>query len=53
MTTPQTVIATWLMGVAAQFKHLGIDFGDLEAGLGTPERGLAALYLGLAAGGAG
>jgi AraC-like DNA-binding protein len=42
MTTPQTVIATWLMGVAAQFKRLGIDFGELEAGLGTPERGLAA-----------
>jgi len=42
MTTPQTVIATWLMGVAAQFKRLGIDFGDLEAGLGTPERGLTA-----------
>jgi Arabinose-binding domain of AraC transcription regulator, N-term len=42
MTTPQTVIATWLMGVAAQFKRLGVDFGDLEAGLGTPERGLAA-----------
>ena len=42
MTTPQTVIATWLMGVAAQFARLGIDFGELEAGLGTPERGLAA-----------
>jgi AraC-like DNA-binding protein len=42
MTTPQTVIATWLMGVAAQFKRLGIDFGELEVGLGTPERGLAA-----------
>lgn len=42
MTTPQTVIATWLMGVAAQFARLGIPFGELEAGLGTPERGLAA-----------
>jgi len=42
MTTPQTVIATWLMGVAAQFARLGIAFGDLEAGLGTPERGLVA-----------
>jgi AraC-like DNA-binding protein len=25
MTTPQTVIATWLVGVAAQFERLGID----------------------------
>ena len=25
MTTPQTVIATWLLGVAAQFERLGID----------------------------
>lgn len=42
MTTPQTVIATWLMGVAAQFTRLGMQFSDLEAALGTTERGLAA-----------
>ena len=28
MTTPQTVIATWLMGVAAQFERLGIDLAE-------------------------
>lgn len=46
MTTPQTVMATWLMGVAAQFKRLGIPFDDLGAELGTGSgkstRGLAA-----------
>jgi AraC-like DNA-binding protein len=39
MTTPQTVIATWLMGVAAQFERLGIDLADLgisgRGGAGT------------------
>jgi AraC-like DNA-binding protein len=42
MSTPQTVIATWLMGVAAQFKRLGVPFDDVGAGLragsGKPTR---------------
>mgnify|MGYP000098903129 CR=1 FL=1 len=42
MTTPQTVIATWLLGVAAQFERLGIPFDELGAGLGPLTRGLAA-----------
>lgn len=42
MTTPQTVIATWLLGVAAQFERLGIPFDELGAGLGPVARGLAA-----------
>lgn len=42
MTTPQTVIATWLVGVAAQFERLGIRFDDRDAGLGSLTRGLAA-----------
>ncbi|MBI3367464.1 MAG: AraC family transcriptional regulator ligand-binding domain-containing protein [Burkholderiales bacterium] len=42
MTTPQTVIATWLLGVAAQFERLGIDLGELGAGLGPLTRGLTA-----------
>lgn len=29
MTAPQTVIATWLMGVATQFERLGIDVSEL------------------------
>jgi len=33
MTQPQTVIATWLMGVAAQFERLGIDPAELGSGL--------------------
>lgn len=32
MTTPQTVIATWMVGVAAQFERLGIDLADIGAG---------------------
>ena len=42
MTTPQTVIATWLLGVAAQFERLGIAFDEMGAGLGPLTRGLAA-----------
>jgi AraC-like DNA-binding protein len=42
MTTPQTVIATWLMGVAAQFERLGIRFDAPDAGLGSLARGLSA-----------
>ena len=42
MTTPQTVIATWLLGVAAQFERLGIRLEELGTGLGPLTRGLAA-----------
>ena len=35
MTTPKTVIATWLMGVAAQFERLGIDLAELGTGMPT------------------
>lgn len=42
MTAPQTVIATWLIGVAAQFERLGIDFGALGTGLDSPACSLAA-----------
>jgi AraC-like DNA-binding protein len=42
MTAPQTVIATWLIGVAAQFERLGIDVGTLGTGLDSPSRSLAA-----------
>ena len=33
MTTPKTVIATWLLGVAAQFERLGIDLAELGTGM--------------------
>lgn len=35
MTKPQTVIATWLMGVGVQFERLGIDLTELGPGLCT------------------
>jgi len=42
MTTPQTVIAAWLMGVAMQFDRLGIDISAPEFGLTATARGLTA-----------
>ena len=35
MTKPQTVIATWLMGVASQFERLGIGPAELGSGGGS------------------
>lgn len=42
MTAPQTVIATWLMGVAGQFQRLGIPVDELNPGPGQPPGGLVA-----------
>lgn len=42
MTKPQTVIATWLMGVASQFERLGIDPAEMRAGGWTGLETLAA-----------
>lgn len=42
MTKPRTVIATWLMGVAAQFERLGIDLAELGPGLWTSAGACAA-----------
>jgi AraC-like DNA-binding protein len=42
MTAPQTVIATWLMGVAAQFERLGIDLAELGSSVRGPAGTLVA-----------
>lgn len=42
MTAPQTVIATWLMGVAGQFQRLGIPVDELSPGPGHQPGGLVA-----------
>jgi len=42
MTKPQTVIATWLMGVAAQFERMGIDPSELGSGVWTSAEAQAA-----------
>lgn len=42
MTTPQTVIATWLMGVAAQFERLGLPPDELGSSLRAGPGALAA-----------
>jgi AraC-like DNA-binding protein len=42
MTTPQTVIATWLMGVTTQFERLGIDLAEFGISLGAGSGALAA-----------